>query len=404
MLNSNFDLRKFLTESKASTEQIQEAVLTEATVMEYIRERMSSMNNEVRSCMREYLERCNEIDMEHEDAHAQLMNALEDFYNKLKAHFEEDEADMEEPLATSTDSPQIPVEEGEDEAPFFKHPENMHLDDRSPEEKEEDLDDNSFGSDKDAIEEGEVDEWGQGSGIYYKGDKKKDEKKDEKKEEDEELDEVKVKVSIPGQDSFEAEEGKEYSEEEADEYIKNAKDSEATPMNTKFEKINEGDDYEPRTKEDLVYQYLRDAWQLGAMKGRDVNPDEELSTMADSLLANLPDYDSAEKVEKPKEKSAFEKRLEKLAAAEKERRANLKEETLNENAGMYQPIVDGIMNLTNNKETALLIAGLVKTAVHVGTIPALAAALYVHKDKPLVRKVLDLPVMRKAIDFVKDED
>lgn len=89
-------------------------------------------------------------------------------------------------------------------------------------------------------------------------------------------------------------------------------------------------DYQARTKEDLVFQYLRDAWQFGAMKGKDVNPDEELSTMADSLLANLPDYDSAEKVEKPKEKSAFEKRLEKLAAAEKERRANLKEDTLDE--------------------------------------------------------------------------
>lgn len=95
------------------------------------------------------------------------------------------------------------------------------------------------------------------------------------------------------------------------------------------EDLAEGD-YQARTKEDLVFQYLRDAWQFGAMKGKDVNPDEELSTMADSLLANLPDYDSAEKVEKPKEKSAFEKRLEKLAAAEKERRANLEEDTLDE--------------------------------------------------------------------------
>jgi hypothetical protein len=58
-----------------------------------------------------------------------------------------------------------------------------------------------------------------------------------------------------------------------------------------MDSINE--DYEPRTKEDLIFQYLRDAWQFGAMKGKDVNPDEELSTMADSLLANLPDYDSA---------------------------------------------------------------------------------------------------------------
>ena len=184
MLNSNFDLRTFLAESKASTEQIQEATLTEATVMEYIRERMSSMNNEVRSCMREYLERCNEIDMEHEDAHAQLMNALEDFYNKLKAHFEEDAAD-EDPMPSHSDEQPDAVLPAE--APTM------------------------------GLEEGEEDFGG----------------------EEDELDEVKVKVSIPGQDSFEAEEGKEYSEEQADEYIENAKDSGATPMNTEFEKVSE---------------------------------------------------------------------------------------------------------------------------------------------------------------------
>jgi len=61
------------------------------------------------------------------------------------------------------------------------------------------------------------------------------------------------------------------------------------------------EDYVPRTKEDLVFQYLRDAWQFGAMKGKDVNPDEELSTMADSLLANLPDYDAAARVDEQAE-------------------------------------------------------------------------------------------------------
>ena len=115
MLNSNFDLRTFLAESKAPTEQVNEATLTEATVMEYIREKMDHMNNEVRSCMREYLNAVNEIDPGHEDAHAQLMGALEDFYNKLKAHFEEDEAHMEEPLDTNTDVPAIALEEGEEE-------------------------------------------------------------------------------------------------------------------------------------------------------------------------------------------------------------------------------------------------------------------------------------------------
>jgi hypothetical protein len=53
------------------------------------------------------------------------------------------------------------------------------------------------------------------------------------------LKEVKVKVAIPGQDEFEAEEGKNYSEEEADKYIANAKKSGATPMNTTFTKVNE---------------------------------------------------------------------------------------------------------------------------------------------------------------------
>ena len=69
-----------------------------------------------------------------------------------------------------------------------------------------------------------------------------------------------------------------------------------------------GEDYEPRTKEDLVFQYLRDAWQFGAMKGKDVNPDEELSAMADSLLTYLPDYDSAELEEATKEEFKAKKK------------------------------------------------------------------------------------------------
>lgn len=85
------------------------------------------------------------------------------------------------------------------------------------------------------------------------------------------------------------------------------------------EELAEGD-YEPRTKEDLVFQYLRDAWQLGALKGKDFNPDAELSTMADSLITYLPDYDSAKKADEPKEKSFFEKRLDKMRAQQ-----NLKE-------------------------------------------------------------------------------
>ena len=75
--------------------------------------------------------------------------------------------------------------------------------------------------------------------------------------------------------------------------------------------IKEGD-YEPRTKEDLVFQYLRDAWQFGAMKGKDVNPDEELSTMADSLLANLPDYDSHKPSAEPDVEDLYQHDQEKL--------------------------------------------------------------------------------------------
>ena len=201
MLNSNFNLRTFLVESKAPKEQIQEATLTEATVMEYIRERMAEMNNEVRSCMKEYLQRCNEIDPGHEDAHAQLMGALEDFYNKLKAHFEADA--MEDPMPGDEEPPVVLPSD----AP------SRELDGSPMIEGEEE--DEAFGGEEDELEER----------TYF--------------DPYDELEEVKVKVEIPGQDPFEAEEGKEYSEEEADEYIKNAKASGATPMNTKFSKVNE---------------------------------------------------------------------------------------------------------------------------------------------------------------------
>ena len=429
MLNSNFDLRKFLTESKASAEQIQEATLTEATVMEYIREKVSGVNNEVRTCMREYLETCSEIDMEHEDAHAQLMNALEDFYNKLRAHFEEDA--MEDEMEPTNNIPPIPtptLAEEEEEDLFGAGEED--------EEKEE--------------EEDQIDEWGDGSGIYYKGETEDEEDKQNKeqglneldskealwplpeewyskyytvdfyadgprffnnetgeevsykdisahyeKEAEEELDEgfldrlknkpaqseptpakvlsaeeiqamidqeaktntvsdilnaatvqgtidlknatpeqvkmfvsiardsdnstdtitgdnymdyleslpnykgvaeVKVKVSIPGQDDFEAEEGKDYSEEEADEYIKNAKDSGATPMNTEFEKVSEevvSEGLDPETV-DLLLGLAKSAVNLGTIPA------------AFMILKNYKDHPKIEKVV-----NAFEKHLDK---------------------------------------------------------------------------------------------
>ena len=84
------------------------------------------------------------------------------------------------------------------------------------------------------------------------------------------IDELKVKVSIPGQEEFEAEEGKDYSEEEADKYIDNAEKSGATPMNTKFTKVNEeeveeaiqnieSDDATKRRIARLTNQLLQDA-------------------------------------------------------------------------------------------------------------------------------------------------
>ena len=140
MLNSNFNLRTFLTESKAPKQQVEEAMLSEATVMEYIRERMSSMNNEVRTCMREYLSTVSDIDTESEDAHAQLMNALEDFYNKLKDHFEADAPPMGAPGEDTMDTPEVAPTAGpaltleeEDEA-FGGEEDDREDDELSPEE------------------------------------------------------------------------------------------------------------------------------------------------------------------------------------------------------------------------------------------------------------------------------
>ena len=366
MLNSNFDLRSFLTESKAPKEVIQEATLTEATVMEYIREKMNHMNNEVRSCMKEYLTAVNEIDPGHEDAHAQLMGALEDFYNKLKAHFEEDAMDdAGEELATTEPAPSREL-------------------DGSPMIEGEEEEDEAFGGEEDKPEE----------------------------------------------------------------------------------ELNEGDDYSPRDKEDLVYTFLQDAFKLGATKGDDYNPGEELSSMAVSLVANLPDYDSAEvgldedasielkpvgrdtgiklnikaikkhlegkgyKVDyqkggsmiNPKGIDVFNPELgstltitrngelfgdsewgdevssEKEAVAALKRFESelkeygtdikIKEEAVNEDAGIYQGLVDTAMNMGSEKDTALFLAGLVKTVVHLGAVPALVAALYPFKDKPVVQKLL----------------
>jgi hypothetical protein len=89
-------------------------------------------------------------------------------------------------------------------------------------------------------------------------------KEDFEKEWAKRTDEVKVKVAIPGQDEFEAEEGKDYSEEEADKYIANAEKHGATPMGTKFEKTDEAiqnienDEYTIKRIAKLTNQLLKD--------------------------------------------------------------------------------------------------------------------------------------------------
>ena len=398
MLNSNFDLRTFLTESKASTEQIQEATLTEATVMEYIRERMSSMNNEVRSCMREYLERCNEIDMEHDDAHAQLMNALEDFYNKLKAHFEEDAAAEDLPMDTEVPAAPVgtigdePLEEGESESLYKiqtttpnSDPTIQKLSDRAAKDLEKSMDIVSI----ELVKEVEDEDFGG---------------------EEDELDEVKVKVSIPGQDSFEAEEGKEYSEEEADEYIENAKDSGATPMNTEFEKVSEDHSANPNDKYVVrPCKNKKEPWAVweGEVRVKGFATKEEAQAYADKqnkeqglneldskeALWPLPEEwyskyytvdfyadgprffnnETGEEVSYKDISAHYEKEAEDYSNTVNE---DLKEETLN-------VVSEGL-----DPETVDLLMGLAKTAVNMGTVPAALAILYQFKDHPKIAKVV----------------
>ena len=108
-------------------------------------------------------------------------------------------------------------------------------------ESGEQLDTPAEQMEKASLKEGKAEAWAEYQKKHNVTDKTiKVAKKDFEKEwEAGNLEEVKVKVAIPGQDEFEAEEGKDYSEEEADKYIANAKKSGATPMNTEFTKVNE---------------------------------------------------------------------------------------------------------------------------------------------------------------------
>ena len=256
MLNSNFDLRTFLTESKATKEVVKEATLTEATVMEYIREKMDSMNNEVRSCMREYLNTCNEIDPSHEDAHAQLMGALEDFYSKLKAHFEADQAEnipvAAAPVGTIGDEP---LEEGKVKA-WAEYQKKHNVTDKTVKVAKKD-----FEKEWEAVNLKE----GEDEALYKiqtttpdsdptiqklskRGaddlEKSMDivsielvkEEEDEFGGEEDQMEEAKVKITPPGEEPYHALDGKEMSDEEADEFIEKSKNVRGM---TKAEKVDE---------------------------------------------------------------------------------------------------------------------------------------------------------------------
>ena len=253
-------------------------VLSEATVMEYIRERMTEMNNEVRSCMREYLQRCNEIDPGHEDAHAQLMGALEDFYNKLKAHFEADAmedpmpGDEEPPVVLPSDAPSREL----DGSPMIEG-----------EEEEE-----AFGGEEDELEE---------RAYFDPYDELEESENEDMVDED-------------------------HSADPTDKYV-------VRPCKNKDEPWA--------------------VWE-GETRVKGFATKEEAQEFADT----------------------------------KNKEQGLDEGAINEDAGIYQGLVDTAMNMGSERDTALFLAGLVKTVVHLGAVPALVAALYPFKDKPVVQKLL----------------
>lgn len=105
----NFDLRKFLAEQKQivtmeetleEVESVEEEAMEEACgacganpcCCEEVAE--EAMNPQ--EAMYEFLQQVQAIPSNHDDAHGELMNTLGDFYQKLKAHFDADEAEMDQ--------------------------------------------------------------------------------------------------------------------------------------------------------------------------------------------------------------------------------------------------------------------------------------------------------------------
>jgi len=93
-----FDLRKFLAEQKqiVNMEETLEEVDSVEEVAEEAVEETVTEGAGMKETMYEFLKQVNNIPSDHDDAHAELMNALGDFYEKLKAHFEADQAEMDQ--------------------------------------------------------------------------------------------------------------------------------------------------------------------------------------------------------------------------------------------------------------------------------------------------------------------
>jgi len=93
-----FDLRKFLAEQKqiVNMEETLEEVDSVEEVAEEAVEETVTEGAGMKETMYEFLKQVNNIPSDYDDAHAELMNALGDFYGKLKAHFEADQAEMDQ--------------------------------------------------------------------------------------------------------------------------------------------------------------------------------------------------------------------------------------------------------------------------------------------------------------------
>jgi hypothetical protein len=95
---NNFDLRKFLAEQKqiVNMEEALEEVESVEEVAEEAVEETVTEGMDLREGMYEFLQQVQSIPSDHEDSHQALMDCLEDFYGKLKAHFEADEAEIDQ--------------------------------------------------------------------------------------------------------------------------------------------------------------------------------------------------------------------------------------------------------------------------------------------------------------------